>query len=80
MSQKEPLEQAKNGSKALIPSDLVSQCWTALAGSACLYLLLGLIDAPGDSHSWEGGSKPEEGTKSSGPHGVQQLSCLLVVN
>lgn len=41
---------------------------------------LGLIDALRDSHSWKRGSKPEEATKSSGPHGVQQLSCFLVVN
>lgn len=76
------LETSKSGSNWSLPADLVLQRWAALASSAylLLYLLFGLIDAPRDSHSWKGGSKPEEGTKTSGPHGVQQLSCFLVVN
>lgn len=63
-------------------SDFVLQHWTALAGLSCLLLfsILGLIDALRDLHSWKGDSKPKEGTKSSRPHRVQQLSSFLVVN
>ena len=84
-SQKKKRPKGKTQSKMVaFRSDLLFQSRTAPAGRLGLLAparsLRGLIDAPRDSHSWRGGSKPEEGTKSSGPHGAQQLSCFLVVN
>lgn len=75
----------KNQNTSFRPSDLPSVALenrTVVAGLACLllFLPLGLINVPRDSHNWKRGSKPEQRTKNSGPHRVQQLSCCLVVN
>lgn len=59
-------------------SNLALWYTVTLSGLSCL--LLTLIDTLRESHSWKGGTKPNEGKKTSGPHGVQQLSCFLVLN